>query len=44
MRLIEVRMTTGASTGWANIADALRHFGAYAQRALSLLGAFPARL
>jgi predicted transposase YbfD/YdcC len=32
------------SRGWANIADALRHYGAYAQRALGLLGALPARL
>jgi len=30
--------------GWANIADALRHYGAYAQRALRLLGALPAGL
>ncbi|MDP9371239.1 MAG: ISAs1 family transposase [Chloroflexota bacterium] len=30
--------------GWASIADALRHFGAYAARALRLLGALPARL
>lgn len=27
--------------GWANIADALRHYGAYAPRALTLLGALP---
>ncbi len=32
------------SRGWANIADAVRHYGAYAQRALGLLGALPARL
>jgi predicted transposase YbfD/YdcC len=30
--------------GWANIADALRHYGAYAPRALRLLGALPAGL
>ena len=30
--------------GWTNIADALRHYGAYAHRALRLLGALPARL
>ncbi len=30
--------------GWASIADALRHVGAYAARALRLLGALPARL
>ena len=30
--------------GWANIADALRHYGAYAHRALSLLAAHPLRL
>ena len=30
--------------GWTNIADALRHYGAYAPRALRLLGALPARL
>ncbi len=30
--------------GWTNIADALRHYGAYAPRALHLLGALPARL
>lgn len=30
--------------GWANIAAALRHYGAYAERALTLLGALPARL
>lgn len=28
--------------GWTNIADALRHYGAYAPRALTLLGALPA--
>lgn len=27
--------------GWANIADAVRHYGAYAPRALALLGALP---
>lgn len=27
--------------GWTNIADALRHYGAYAPRALTLLGALP---
>jgi predicted transposase YbfD/YdcC len=27
--------------GWANIADAVRHYGAYAHRALTLLGAGP---
>ncbi len=32
------------SRGWANIADALRHYGAYAPRALQLLGALPVRL
>ncbi len=32
------------SLGWANIADALRHYGAYAPRALHLLGALPVRL
>ena len=32
------------SRGWANVADALRHYGAYAARALGLLGALPARL
>ena len=30
--------------GWASIADALRHYGAYAARALRLLGALPAGL
>jgi len=30
--------------GWTNIAAALRHYGAYATRALTLLGALPARL
>ena len=30
--------------GWANIAEALRHYGAYAHRALRLLGAVPAGL
>lgn len=30
--------------GWTNIAAALRHYGAYAARALTLLGALPARL
>jgi len=30
--------------GWANIADALRHYGAYAHRALTLLGLRPPRL
>lgn len=30
--------------GWASIADALRHYGAYAPRALALLGALPAGL
>ena len=30
--------------GWTNIADALRHYGAYAPRALHLLGALPAQL
>lgn len=30
--------------GWTNIADALRHYGAYAHRALRLLNATPARL
>jgi hypothetical protein len=30
--------------GWANIADALRHDGAYAARALRVLGALPAGL
>ncbi len=30
--------------GWTNIADALRHYGAYAPRALALLGALPTRL
>jgi predicted transposase YbfD/YdcC len=30
--------------GWTNIAAALRHYGAYADRALHLLGALPARL
>ncbi len=30
--------------GWTNIADALRHYGAYAHRALRLLGALPAGL
>jgi predicted transposase YbfD/YdcC len=30
--------------GWANIADALRHYGAYAHRALALLAASPLRL
>lgn len=28
--------------GWTNIADALRHYGAYVHRALALLGALPA--
>ena len=32
------------SRGWAHIPDALRHYGAYARRALGLLGALPARL
>ena len=32
------------AVGWTNIADALRHYGAYAPRALHLLGALPARL
>ena len=32
------------SLGWANIADALRHYGAYAPRALQLLGALPVGL
>lgn len=32
------------SLGWASIADALRHYGAYARRALALLGALPAGL
>jgi predicted transposase YbfD/YdcC len=32
------------ATGWTNIADALRHYGAYPRRALSLLGALPLRL
>jgi len=27
--------------GWDNIADALRYYGAYAPRALTLLGALP---
>jgi len=30
--------------GWANIAAALRHYGAYTERALTLLGALPTRL
>lgn len=30
--------------GWRNIADALRHYGAYAHRALALLGTCPPRL
>ncbi|HET8630137.1 MAG TPA: ISAs1 family transposase [Thermomicrobiales bacterium] len=30
--------------GWASVADAIRHYGAYAPRALELLGALPARL
>ncbi|HET8631352.1 MAG TPA: ISAs1 family transposase [Thermomicrobiales bacterium] len=30
--------------GWASVADALRHYGAYAPRALELLGALPAQL
>ena len=30
--------------GWTNIADALRHYGAYAHRALTLLATTPARL
>lgn len=30
--------------GWTNIADALRHYGAYAHRALALLRADPLRL
>jgi predicted transposase YbfD/YdcC len=30
--------------GWANIADALRHYGAFAHRALALLSTPPARL
>jgi predicted transposase YbfD/YdcC len=30
--------------GWANIADALRHYGAHVTDALRLIGAFPARL
>jgi predicted transposase YbfD/YdcC len=30
--------------GWTNIADALRHYGAYAQRALTLLRQSPRRL
>jgi hypothetical protein len=29
--------------GWASIADAVRHYGAYAQRALHLLALTPAR-
>ncbi len=32
------------SRGWTNIAAALRHYGAYAPRALRLLGALPAGL
>jgi predicted transposase YbfD/YdcC len=32
------------SLGWTNIADALRHYGAKADRALHLIGALPARL
>ena len=32
------------SSGWTNIADAVRHYGAYASRALHLLGALPAGL
>lgn len=30
--------------GWASIADALRHYGARPERALTLIGALPARL
>ncbi len=32
------------AAGWTNITDALRHYGAYAHRALTLLGALPLRL
>lgn len=30
--------------GWGRIADALRHYGAHPERALTLIGALPARL
>ena len=32
------------SRGWRSIPDALRHYGAYADRALRLLGVLPAGL
>ena len=34
-------LATLRAAGWANIADALRHYGAYAHRALALLGTPP---
>jgi predicted transposase YbfD/YdcC len=37
-------LATLRAHGWANIADALRHYGAYTVRALTLLGARTARL
>ena len=39
-RLLSLRR----SRGWANVADALCHYGGYAPRALGLLGALPVRL
>ena len=37
-------LTLFRSQGWTSIPDALRHYGAYAHRALRLLGALPAGL